>query len=100
MPLHYYFLLLITVFLSGLSIFLFKKLNQRFLKMLLSFSGAYLFALCVLHLIPEVYASSVKWIGAYVLVGFFLQILLEVFSEGIEHGHIHVHAHHEHAFPL
>jgi len=70
------------------------------LKMLLAFSGAYLFALSVLHLIPEVYASNVKWIGAYVLLGFFLQIILEVLSQGIEHGHIHVHQDHAHAFPM
>jgi zinc and cadmium transporter len=100
MPFYDYVILLATVFFSGLSIFLFRKLSQRFLKMLLSFSGAYLFALSVLHLIPEVYSSPVKWIGAWVLVGFFLQIILEVFSQGIEHGHIHVHKHHEHAFPL
>src|SRR5687768_11894870 len=100
MPILYYTILLLGVFLAGLSIFLFKNLSQRFLKMLLAFSGAYLFALSVLHLIPEVYASNVKWIGAYVLLGFFIQIILEVFSEGIEHGHIHVHKHHKHAFPL
>ena len=100
MPLYYYAILFFTVFLSGMGIFLFKKLSQRFLKMLLAFSGAYLFGLCVLHLIPEVYSSSVKWIGAFVLVGFLLQIILEVFSEGIEHGHIHVHKNHAHAFPM
>lgn len=100
MPYYYYVILMATVFLSGLSIFLFRQLSQRLLKMLLSFSGAYLFALSVLHLIPEVYASSVKQIGAWVLVGFFVQIILEVFSQGIEHGHIHVHKHHAHAFPL
>jgi zinc and cadmium transporter len=100
MPLLHYALLLFSVFLSGLSIFLFKKLSRQFLKMLLAFSGAYLFALCVLHLIPEVYSSEVQWIGAYVLLGFFIQIILEVLSQGIEHGHIHVHADHAHAFPL
>ncbi|MCX6275077.1 MAG: ZIP family metal transporter [Bacteroidetes bacterium] len=100
MPFYYYAILFFTVFLSGTGIFLFKKLSQRFLKMLLAFSGAYLFGLCVLHLIPEVYSSSVKWIGAFVLVGFLLQIILEVFSEGIEHGHIHVHKNHAHAFPM
>jgi zinc and cadmium transporter len=96
----YYALLLLTVFLAGLSIFLFKTLSRKFLKMLLAFSGAYLFALCVLHLIPEVYSSSVKWIGAFVLLGFFLQIILEVLSQGIEHGHIHVHKDHAQAFPM
>ena len=100
MSILHYALLLFSVFLSGLSIFLFKKLSRQFLKMLLAFSGAYLFALSVLHLIPEVYSSSVKWIGAYVLLGFFIQIILEVLSQGIEHGHIHIHQDHAHAFPL
>ncbi len=100
MPVYYYAILFFTVFLSGMGIFLFKKLSQKFLKMLLAFSGAYLFGLCALHLIPEVYASSVKYIGGFVLLGFLLQIILEIFSEGIEHGHIHVHKNHAHAFPL
>ena len=100
MSVLYYTLLLLIVFLGGLSIFLFKNLSRQFLKMLLAFSGAYLFALSVLHLIPEVYSSDVKWIGAYVLLGFFLQIILEVLSQGIEHGHIHVHHDHAHAFPM
>jgi zinc and cadmium transporter len=100
MPVLSYLLLTVIVFTSGLSLFVFKKINPTFLKLLLSFSAAYLFAISVLHLIPEVYASSDKFIGLYVLIGFLLQIVLEIFSEGIEHGHIHVHKDHMHAFPL
>src|SRR3569832_587529 len=100
MPAISYILLWAIVFASGLSLFLFKKINQKFLKLLLSFSAAYLFAISLLHLIPEVYSSSDKYIGLYVLIGFFLQIVLEIFSEGIEHGHMHVHKEHVHAFPL
>jgi zinc and cadmium transporter len=66
----------------------------------LSFSGAFLFAICVLHLIPELYESNGINVGLYILIGFFFQILLEYFSEGIEHGHIHIHKEHSHAFPL
>lgn len=100
MPLYYYAILFFGVFLSGLGVFLFKKLSPQFLKMLLAFSGSYLFGLCVMHLIPEVYSSSVKLVGTFVLIGFILQIILEVFSEGIEHGHIHIHKNHANAFPL
>lgn len=60
------------------------------IKSLLAFSGAYLFAISVMHLLPEVYEAG-EHIGIYILVGFFFQIILEFFSEGIEHGHIHVH---------
>ena len=67
-------------------------LNKR-LKLLLSFSGAYLLAVCVMHLIPEVYAHipGSKEVGLFILAGFLLQLFLEFFSDGIEHGHVHAH---------
>ena len=92
--------LFVPVIISGVSIFLLKPQNKNNIKLLLSFSGAFLFAICVLHLIPEVYISADSDIGLYILIGFFFQILLEYFSEGIEHGHIHVHKDHSHAFPI
>lgn len=95
------FLLFGSVLLSGSVFFFVKSPSTRFLKLLLSFSGAYLFAISVLHLMPEVYTNQGGGIGAWIMLGFFLQIILELFSEGIEHGHIHVHHHHAHsAFPL
>ena len=94
------FLLFALVTSGGLLYFLIGKSNAQILKLSLAFSGAYLFAITVTHLIPEVYHSSVPNIGVYVLAGFIFQILLEYFSEGIEHGHIHVHKHHTKAFPL
>ncbi|HET6226692.1 MAG TPA: ZIP family metal transporter [Bacteroidia bacterium] len=75
---------------SGLSV-LFLRISSKSLKLFLSFSGSFLFAISVLHLIPELYQSKTENIGIYILVGFFAQILLEFFSEGIEHGHIHIH---------
>ena len=99
MPFYAYILLFITVILSGISLFAFKKVTPGFLKLLLSFSGAFLFALAVDHLIPEIYSSGDKKIGIFIFAGFFLQIILEFFSEGIEHGHIHVHKHQNAAFP-
>src|SRR2546428_928852 len=87
-------------FLGGLSVFFFKKSNRNNLKLILSFSGAYLFAICALHLMPEVYGAHNPLVGVFVLVGFAFQIILEQFSEGVEHGHIHVPAHHHGpAFP-
>lgn len=94
-----YFLLFITIVASGSSVFFVKTVNREFLKLLLSFSGAYLFGLTVLHLIPEVYRSGNDSIGIFIFIGFFLQIILEVLSEGIEHGHIHIHKHQNAAFP-
>lgn len=92
-------LLFSSALLGGLGIFLFKKDNSQRLKLILSFSGAYLFAITILHLIPHVYESGGEQVGLYVLGGFLLQILLEQFSEGIEHGHVHKHTHEHFAFP-
>lgn len=94
-------LLFLPVVLSGATAFFFKNEHHRKLKLVLAFSGAYLFALCITHLIPSLYESKGPVnIGIFILVGFFLQILLEFFSQGIEHGHMH-HHHHENArFPL
>ena len=94
-----YLSLFLSVIISGITV-LFLTISSKNLKLILAFSGAFLFAISVLHLIPEIYASGNKSIGFYILIGFFLQILLEFFSEGIEHGHIHIHKHAEHAFPF
>ncbi|AFD07374.1 ZIP family metal transporter [Solitalea canadensis] len=90
-----------SAFLGGMAVFFVTKSSTKNLKLILSFSGAYLFAICALHLMPEVYSSHNPMVGVFVLVGFAFQIILEQFSEGVEHGHIHVH-HHEHgaAFPF
>jgi zinc and cadmium transporter len=93
------FILFISAFLGGTAIFLVKSDKSQLLKLILSFSGAYLFAITVLHLIPDAYAGTDHdEIGIFILIGFLLQIFLEQFSEGVEHGHIHKH-HEGHAFP-
>lgn len=93
-------LLFSSSLLGGLAIFLFKKDNTNRLKLVLSFSGAYLFAITVLHLMPDVYSSNNSQIGLFILGGFLLQIFMEQFSEGIEHGHIHKHSHQHVVFPI
>ncbi len=93
--------LFISAFVSGLSVFFVKRDNTNLLKLVLSFSGAYLFSITVLHLIPHVYltdSTRPEIIGLYILGGFLFQLLLEQFSQGIEHGHIHQHNHQ--VFPL
>ncbi len=61
-------------------------------KLLLSFSGAFLLALTLFELLPEVYEHlEAKSTGLYIMCGIMLQIILELFSKGAEHGHVHVH---------
>ncbi len=68
-------------------------------KLLLSFSGAFLLALTLFELLPEVYSHlDTKLTGLLIMCGIMLQIVLELFSKGAEHGHVHIHKH-ETAFP-
>lgn len=68
-------------------------------KLLLSFSGAFLLALTLFELLPEVYSHlDTKRTGLFIMCGILLQIVLELFSKGAEHGHVHIHKH-EMAFP-
>ncbi len=84
---------------GGIAYFIIKNPGPNFLKLILSFSGAFLFALTVLHLMPEVYKNNSASIGVWIMIGFFLQIIMEFFSEGIEHGHMHIHHDHKGVFP-
>ena len=61
-------------------------------KLLLSFSGAFLLALTLFELLPEVYDHlDTKLTGLFIMCGIMLQIILELFSKGAEHGHVHIH---------
>lgn len=93
-------LMFLAVFSAGLLFFAFRKTNAGYLKLSLAFTGAYLFAISMVHLIPGVFSSGNEKIGYFILLGFFIQLTLEFFSEGIEHGHIHVHKHHSTSFPV
>ena len=78
-----YIILFVSAFLGGSLIFLIKTDLNKKLKLLLSFSGAYLFSITVLHLLPDVYSTGNAYIGLFILAGFGFQIFLEQYSEGI-----------------
>ncbi|GFZ75907.1 hypothetical protein GCM10011531_00520 [Aquaticitalea lipolytica] len=78
---------------------IFKQKKSSYTKILLSFSGAFLLALTLFDLLPEVYEHlEGKQTGLFIMSGILIQIILEFFSKGAEHGHVHIHKH-ETAFP-
>lgn len=112
-------LLMAVVFAGSGVIHIWGRKLIKHLGLLLAFGGAYLIGLIFLHLVPEVFSADLGEAahnhahhdhdhgdhshGAYVnpgwfiLLGFVLQIFLEYFSNGIEHGHQHKHgAQHSH----
>lgn len=86
------FSLIASVLLGGLIVaFLQKKDKQNIIKILLAFSGGFLLSIAFIHFVPELYEHSDESIGIYILLGFLIQLVLEFFSGGIEHGHVHHH---------
>tara|TARA_B100000900_G_C20593330_1_gene722397 strand:+ start:1108 stop:1809 length:702 start_codon:yes stop_codon:yes gene_type:complete len=86
-----YFVLIASVLIGVVLFQVLNDLRANSIKLLLAFSAAYLFAISVFHLLPKIYTGDGKIIGLFLLIGFILQIVLEFFSQGIEHGHGHGH---------
>ena len=84
-------LLIVSVVAAALTVVWLKPTDRNRLKLLIAFSGSYLLSITALHLLPEVFIGTSRgaYFGAFVLVGFFLQLMLEYLSGGIEHGHAH-----------
>ncbi|PIF01533.1 MAG: ZIP family metal transporter [Maribacter sp.] len=86
-----YVLLILGVLLSFAFVYFMRPTNNGDLKLLLAFSGAFLLSLTIFELFPSVYAiSDSKTIGVYIMLGMLLQVFLEFFSKGAEHGHMHL----------
>ena len=90
MTLFEYLILFLSVFVGGGFAFYIQRNNKDILQLVLSFSGAYILGIAVLHLMPYVFEEHSHIIGIWVLGGFFIQMLLDQLSAGVEHGHIHL----------
>lgn len=84
--------LILSVVIGGFLVtYLHSSNKQTLIKLLLSFSGGFLLSIAFIHFVPELYHSKTNNIGIFILIGFLVQLILEYFSGGIEHGHIHIH---------
>ena len=87
-----YLLPIYAIIIGVVIAFLTKRQKSIYTKLLLSFSGAFLLALTLFDLLPEVYEHlDAKKTGLFIMCGILLQIILEFFSKGAEHGHVHIH---------
>ena len=84
--------LIIAVLIGGLTVVSLQASNKsKIIKLLLAFSGGFMLSIAFTHFIPELYAENTSYIGYFILLGFLIQLILEFFSGGIEHGHVHIH---------
>ncbi len=77
-----------------------NRVQQDYLPLLLSFSGAYLLGIAAMELMPTVFRNPDYHTGVWLLGGFFIQLLLEGLSQGVEHGHVHAHQHQGYRYGL
>lgn len=114
-----YLILFSSVLLGGGLAFYFQKNNKAILQLVLSFSGAFILGISVLHLMPVAFSFPIdasafnsadeqahaisshgNTVGLLILLGFFVQIFLEQLSKGVEHGHIHAPHHGKTSFAI
>ena len=84
------YVLQIAAVIFGLALIGMFSFNDRnSVKLLLAFSGSYLFSAVIMHFLPELIEAKGTSIGLFVLAGFLVQIILDFISTGLEHGHYH-----------
>ncbi len=83
------FLLLIFIFtlIGGFIPLWFRKIQSAIMLYLLAFTGAFLLGITLLHLVPESFEGLGKIAGLFIFLGFFIQVFLQQWSHGLEHGH-------------
>jgi zinc transporter ZupT len=86
-----YLLLFLAVVVGYIIALIIKRRKNNFLPIFLAFSGAFLLSITIFELLPEVFTNGSKTISSYIILGILLQIILEFFSKGAEHGHVHHH---------
>lgn len=89
----HYLVLIALPLLGGAMVWVLPTTKEAHIRTLLTFSGAYLFGITILHLLPVAFVEASTKVGLFILVGFVLQLLLDLLSQGVEHGHMHTHAH-------
>lgn len=87
-------ILFILTVLGGSAPLWISHLDGKRMLYLLAFSGSFLLSITFLHLLPEAFASHVSYAGPLMLLGFFVQLLIQRMTHGAEHGHTHIHEGH------
>lgn len=91
---NYLFLFLAVAAGYGLALLL-KSRQPNQISIYLAFSGAFLLSMTILELLPEVFQMPTDRVGIFIIAGILLQICLEFFSKGAEHGHVHLQSDHK-----
>ena len=102
MIIYSYILLMMGVMVWGVLLPGRKMVSPRWMEAISIFGGAFLLGSCFINLVPHIYLEGYTLpvgggalkVGAAVLVGFLVQLLLERLTQCVEHGHNHSECHH------
>lgn len=82
---------LLPFFAAVIGMFLAYLIRNAFssvFKLVLAFSGALLIGIIFLKMLPHIFSANVEiQSGLFILIGILLQTIIEMFSQGVEHGH-------------
>lgn len=93
-----YLLPILAIFI-GYAIVRFIVTSENLITYLLSFSGAFLLSVTLFEMVPELFEKPKRTYGVFIMAGILLQIIMEYFSKGAEHGHVHIQKNKNH-FPI
>lgn len=93
-----YLLLFLSVAVGYFVALFLRKKEMRNMEVFLAFSGGFLLSITVFEMLPTAFEDHSKSVGVYIMMGILLQLFLEFFSKGAEHGHVHLHSESKH-FP-
>ena len=84
-------ILFVAAITGGALAYYYRSMEKFSFDLPLIFAGAYLFGITIVHVLPELFATTTLPLraGIFVLVGFYLQQMLEFLTSGVEHGHLH-----------
>jgi len=94
-----YLLLFGAVILGFIVATIFKIKALKNVNLYLAFSGAFLLGTTIFELLPEAFNTHDEKIPLFIVIGLLIQICLEFFSKGAEHGHFHTKNSNK-AFPI
>jgi zinc and cadmium transporter len=82
-------MLFLASIIGGIAGLIVPNINKDKFNTILTFTGGYLLSIVIIHILPETFSSANKYNSIYIILGFFIQLLLELSTKGLEHGHFH-----------
>lgn len=86
-----YLLLFLTPFIGGIFAFMLGAKKPKLIRYVMLFNGAFIVGVVLMQLLPDLFKKGDHYTGIWMVLGFGLQMLLEEWSGGVEHGHVHTH---------